>query len=316
MDDKQERLDPRIYVDIKQLNRTQSHVTSINLLGARYSRAQMSGRYHSHARGRGLNFEELRHYQKGDDIRQMDWKVTQRTGKPHVRSYTEEKDRQIILCVDQRSAMYFGSVSHMKSVVAAEIAALMGWMALAQNDRVGFLICDHQRFHWRSAKRGGKSYLLGLNDLVQANHKLNVDVQNSATVGMSHWLRALQAKKLKSATFIIISDFTDADDQTLRQLQYLHQHNDVISVFVSDPLESSMPTHSSGSPWVIGDGEYQFALEQGKQSEKAYETLQQRHEEKRAQLKKLMAAQRLPCIEIGTHGDHFVELAKYLEVMK
>jgi len=64
--------------------------------------------YHSHARGRGLNFEELRHYQKGDDIRQMDWKVTQRTGKPHVRSYTEEKDRQIILCVDQRSAMYFG----------------------------------------------------------------------------------------------------------------------------------------------------------------------------------------------------------------
>ncbi|MFV0448385.1 MAG: DUF58 domain-containing protein [Vibrio sp.] len=316
MDDKHNRLDPRIYVDIRQLNRTRSHVSNINLLGARYSRAQMSGRYHSHARGRGLNFEELRHYQKGDDIRQMDWKVTQRTGKPHVRSYTEEKDRQIILCVDQRSAMFFGSVSHMKSVVAAETAALMGWMALAQNDRVGFLICDHQKFHWRSAKRGGKSYLLGLNELVQANHKLNVQTQSVAHVGMSHWLKALQAKKLKSATFIIISDFIDADEQTLRQLQYLHQHNDVISIFVSDPLESALPTQHLNAPWVIGDGEYQFALQQGKQSEKAYETLQQRHEEKREQLKMLMAAQKLPCIEIGTQGDHFVQLAKYLEVMK
>ncbi len=315
MDDKQ-RLDPRIYVDIQQLNRTQSHVSSVNLMGARYSRAQMSGRYQSHARGRGLNFEELRHYQKGDDIRQMDWKVTQRTGKPHVRSYTEEKDRQIILCVDQRSAMYFGSVSHMKSVVAAEIAALMGWMALAQNDRVGFLICDHQKFHWRSAKRGGKSFLMGLNELVDANHKLNVAVQDDSSVNMTHWLKSLQAKKLKSATFIIISDFNDANDQTLRQLQFLHQHNDVISVFVSDPLESTLPQHTLNTPWVIGDGEYQFALQQGKQSEKAYEILQSRYEEKRDQLKKLMAAQKLPCIEIGTDGNHFVELAKFLEVTK
>lgn len=315
MDDKH-RLDPRIYVDIKQLNRTRSHVSSVNLLGARLSRAQMSGRYQSHARGRGLNFEELRHYHKGDDIRQMDWKVTQRTGKPHVRSYTEEKDRQIILCVDQRSAMYFGSVSHMKSVVAAELAALMGWMALAQNDRVGFLICDHKKFHWRAAKRGNKSFLMGLNDLVSANQKLNVDVQDQPAVDMSQWLKSLQAKKLKSATLIIISDFNDANDQTLRQLQYLHQHNDVISILVSDPLESRMPEQDLNAPWVIGDGEYQFALQQGKQSEKAYEKLQIRYQEKRQQLKKLMAAQMLPCIEIGTEGNHFIELAKFLEVMK
>ncbi len=316
MDIKQESLDPRIYVDIKQLNQTRSHVSSINLLGARYSRAQMSGRYQSHARGRGLNFEELRHYQKGDDIRQMDWKVTQRTGKPHVRSYTEEKDRQIILCVDQRSAMYFGSLSYMKSVVAAEITSLMGWMALSQNDRVGFLICDTNNFHWRSAKRGNKSFLLGLNELVEANQKLNVSAQDEAGVGMTHWLKALQAKKLKSATIVIISDFNDADDQTLRQLQYLHQHNDVISVFISDPLESNLPENNLTAPWVIGDGEYQFALQKGKQSEKAYEMLQNRYQEKRQQLKKLMAAQKLPCIEIDTSGNHFVELAKFLEVMK
>ena len=102
----------------------------------------------------------------------------------------------------------------------------------------------------------------------------------------------------------------------MRQLQYLHQHNDVISIFVSDPLESTMPEQDLSAPWVIGDGEYQFALQQGKQSEKAYEKLQSRYQEKRQQLKKLMAAQMLPCIEIGTGGNHFIELAKFLEVTK
>ncbi|MFM5554295.1 DUF58 domain-containing protein [Aeromonas veronii] len=104
----------------------------------------LCGRHPSRFRGRGLNFEELRHYQQGDDIRTLDWKVTLRTGRPHVRSYSEEKDRHVILCVDQRSCMFFSSVEVMKSVVAAEVAALLGWQVLKESDRVGLAIlhCD------------------------------------------------------------------------------------------------------------------------------------------------------------------------------
>ena len=99
----------------------------------------LSGRYASRLRGRGLNFEELRRYHPGDDIRSMDWKVTARTRTPHVRVYTEEKDRSVLLIVDQRLNMFFGTRQRMKSVTALELAALGAWRALDSGDRVGMV---------------------------------------------------------------------------------------------------------------------------------------------------------------------------------
>ena len=89
----------------------------------------LSGRYASRLRGRGLNFEEIRRYLPGDDVRTMDWKVTARTRSPHVRVYTEEKDRAVLLIVDQRINMFFGTRDKLKSVTAAELAALGAWRA-------------------------------------------------------------------------------------------------------------------------------------------------------------------------------------------
>ncbi|ENM5814821.1 DUF58 domain-containing protein [Vibrio mimicus] len=304
--------DARIHVTLPQLVRLQNQVTQVKLLSARYSRAHLSGRYQSHQRGRGLNFEELRHYQLGDDIRQMDWKVTQRTGKPHVRSYTEEKDHQVIVCVDQRSSMYFGSVRYMKSVVAAEIAALVSWLALANNDRVGFLISDTQALHWSSAKRGNANFLMGLNQLVSANQTLSAASQDSEIVGFRLWMEKLSQRRLKAATLVIISDFSDADDQSLKQLKYLQQHNDVLSIFISDPLEINLPEQQLNSTWVVGDGRYQLALQKGRQTAEVNKLLHARYVEKQTHLKSLMAAQKMPFIEINTQGDHLVQLAQTL----
>lgn len=304
--------DPRIYASLPQLVRLQGQTTQIKMLSLRYSRAHLSGRYQSHQRGRGLNFEELRHYQLGDDIRQMDWKVTQRTGKPHVRSYTEEKDRQVILCVDQRSSMYFGSVSHMKSVVAAEIAALMGWLALANNDRVGLLISATQQLHWCSAKRGTAHFLMGLDRLIQANHSLSAASRDSKRVSFAQWMQILSQRSLKAATLVIVSDFADADNQSLKQLKYLQQHNDVLCIFISDPMETHVPEDSVSSTWVVGDGQYQLALQKGQQTAEVNKALQKQYLEKQTQLKNLMAMQRMPFIEIGTQGDHLLQLARTL----
>ncbi|EKO3905965.1 DUF58 domain-containing protein [Vibrio fluvialis] len=304
--------DSRIHVTLPQLVRLQNQVTQIKLLSARYSRAHLSGRYQSHQRGRGLNFEELRHYQLGDDIRQMDWKVTQRTGKPHVRSYTEEKDHQVIVCVDQRSGMYFGSVSYMKSVVAAEIAALVSWLALANNDRVGFFISACQELSWSSTKRGNAHFLMGLNQLVAANQMLSSASYDHDRVGFRKWMDRLSQRRLKAATLIIISDFSDADAQSLKQLKYLQQHNDVLSIFISDPLEVNLPEQQIRSAWVVGDGRYQLALQKGKQTSEVNKRLHARYAEKQTHLKSLMAAQHMPFIEITTHGDHLVQLAQTL----
>lgn len=142
---KPQGLDPRLYCDYSRLVRIQAQAESFSLLPHLKAGSVLSGRHNSLFRGRGLNFEELRHYQLGDDIRNLDWKVTMRTGKPHVRSYTEEKDRNVMICVDQRSSMFFASQNTMKSVVAAEVAALCGWRVLKDGDRVGFVLASHQK---------------------------------------------------------------------------------------------------------------------------------------------------------------------------
>ncbi|MCH1930326.1 DUF58 domain-containing protein [Shewanella sp. A25] len=306
------KTDSRIYANLVQLTKLQSQSMQIKLLSLRYSRAHLSGRYQSHQRGRGLNFEELRHYQQGDDIRQMDWKVTQRTGHAHVRSYTEEKDRQVILCVDQRSGMFFGSVNLMKSVVAVEIAAVMGWLALANNDRVGLLASAADRFHWCSAKRGRAPFLVVLNQLIFANHSLSAESSNAEKVSFNQWMQHLSQRRFKAATLVIISDFSDADSESLKQLTYLQQHNDVLCIFITDPMETKVPEDSQSPTWVVGDGQYQLALQRGQQTAEVNRALQNQYREKQAQLKKLMAMQRMPFIEIGTQGDHLLQLAQTL----
>jgi len=112
-----------IYTDINQLRRLQYLAKGFSFLPQQPVNSLLSGKNSSKLRGRGLNFEELRHYRPGDDIRSMDWKTTRRTGKPHIKVYTEERERNVYLLVDQRSTMFFGSTNKMKSVIAAELAA-------------------------------------------------------------------------------------------------------------------------------------------------------------------------------------------------
>ena len=113
--------------------------------GLRFSSRQpvnsiLAGQHGSRLRGRGLDVEELRRYLPGDDLRQLDWRASQRLGKPYVRTYSEERDRPVLVVVDQRMGMYFGSVRSFKSVVAARVAALSAWMAFLAGDRVGGLV--------------------------------------------------------------------------------------------------------------------------------------------------------------------------------
>ncbi|MGF1686507.1 DUF58 domain-containing protein [Photobacterium japonica] len=297
-------LDPRLYCDYARLVRLQSQAMSFSLLPHLKAGSVLSGRHQSRFRGRGLNFEELRHYQQGDDIRNLDWKVTLRTGKPHVRSYTEEKDRNVILCVDQRSTMFFSSTSVMKSVVAADIAAMCAWRILKDGDRVGFLIADSQRLHISPSQRTQHEVLRQLRVLSQANQALNVRSQDSEHVSFSHWLTQLGRMRLKQSTLVIISDWHDCDEAMLEQLKQWQQHNDVLAVQISDPLEQALPSSLAKANWVIGDGQYQMNLDSKEKVEQASEYLTAQAEQQRDALRRLMAMKRLPHIELETGGDH------------
>src|SRR5262245_23111710 len=126
-----------VYASLDDLVRLQWKARGFTFRPRQPVHSLLAGRHGSRMRGRGLDFEELRNYLPGDDVRAIDWRVTARTGTPHVRVYTEERDRPLVLVVDQRQSMFFGTRRAMKSVAALEVTALAAWRALQQGDRVG-----------------------------------------------------------------------------------------------------------------------------------------------------------------------------------
>ncbi|MGC9403476.1 DUF58 domain-containing protein [Vibrio genomosp. F10 str. 9ZC157] len=307
---KSKGLDPRLYCDYARLVRLQAQAESFSLLPHLKAGSALSGRHSSMFRGRGLNFEELRHYQRGDDIRNLDWKVTMRTGKPHVRSYTEEKDRNVIICIDQRSAMFFASQHSMKSVVAAEVAAICGWRVLKEGDRVGFMTVSHQRIFYSQAQRSQSDLLFQLKRLALVNQSLNVSKNDHKEVSFERWIEQVTRMRLKQSTLIFISDWRDCQEQHLDRLKQLQQHNDILAIMVSDPLEQSLPQHIAKANWIVGDGSFQINLDSASKVSMASESLSQRSERKKQSLAQLMAMKHLPYIELDTSGDHISQLQK------
>ena len=133
------------YAELDSLVALQFYANGFTLRHNQPVHSLLFGRRASRVRGRGLDFEELRGYIAGDDVRSIDWRVTARAQKPYVRVYSEERDRPTMLVVDQRMNMFFGSRVSMKSVTAAEVAALAAWRALQQGDRIGAFVFNEDR---------------------------------------------------------------------------------------------------------------------------------------------------------------------------
>jgi len=224
----------------------------------------LAGRHASRIRGRGLNFEELRGYLPGDDVRAIDWKVTARTGKAHVRVFTEERDRPALLVVDQRLAMFYGTRKNMKSVTAAELAAAGAWRVFDVGDRVGAVVFDDTEVREVRPHRSRRTVLQILHLLVEKNTALRADSEVRPNPSMLN--RALDgvARVVNHDHMVaIISDFDGADEETTRMVTQLAQHNDVLAVPVHDPSSTEIP---SGARLVVGDGELQVELDVGKVS--------------------------------------------------
>lgn len=129
--------DGLVYVSLAQLMALEFKARDLSFLARQPQGSILAGNHASRLRGRGLNFDELRRYQPGDDLRHLDWRASLRTGKPVVRTFTEERDRPALIVVDQRMSMFFGSQRSFKSALAAELGALTAWMVFNAGDRVG-----------------------------------------------------------------------------------------------------------------------------------------------------------------------------------
>ena len=250
--------DPRIYADLSRLVALQFKARGFSFLPRQPVHSLLSGRHGSRIRGRGLNFEEIRAYRPGDDVRSIDWKVTARMRSPHSRVFTEERDRPVLLLVDQRIDMFFGTRLYMKSVTAAETAALAAWRVLSVGDRVGALVFNDQHITEVRPHRSRNTVMQILRAITDMNHALRADSPQRSNPAM---LNQVLDSALRLASHdhlvVIISDFADADIDTEQMLIRLSAHNDVLAGLVHDPSAQDFPA----SPDLVAtDGELQVSL--------------------------------------------------------
>jgi len=254
--------EPGVYVSLEELIALQFKARGFSFLPRQPIHSILAGRHASRIRGRGLDFEQIRGYLPGDDPRTIDWKVTARTREPHVRVYTEERDRPALLVVDQRAAMFFGSVQAMKSVVAAQVAALGAWRVFSAGDRIGALVFNDLELVEVKPHRSRRAVLRILGALVEMNQALSADSEVPPNPGMLNTALEGAVRVAKHDHLVtIISDFDGMDEDTRRLMTLLSRHNDIIAVPVFDPLSQEMP--ASGR-LVVTDGTLQLELDTGK----------------------------------------------------
>ncbi|QGJ68775.1 DUF58 domain-containing protein [Planctomycetales bacterium 10988] len=250
----------RITVELDELLLLKADARGFSLLPRQPVSSLLAGRHASRLRGRGLSFEELRHYQQGDDIRTMDWKATARLRSPHVRVYTEECERPLLLLVDQRVPMFFGSRHAMKSAAAADLAALAAWRALDVGDRVGGLVFNEEEIVEVRPHRSQARVLQLFHEIVRLNQRLHsTDPPRGATSLNDALERAARVAK-HDHLVVLISDLYGADDETKRLTTQIAAHNDVLVIAVYDPMGISlngvegMFAHDDGRTWELKSG--------------------------------------------------------------
>jgi uncharacterized protein (DUF58 family) len=208
------------------------------------SRLGMSGSHISKSKGRGVDFEEHRAYQAGDDIRSIDWRVTARTGRPFTKIFREERERPVIIGVDQSHHMFFGSQVSFKSVVAAEVAAILCWLTVDNGDRVGGVVFSDTNSEMVKPRRGKRSALRFLSLLADYNQNLLGQHKPLAKTGKSNLREALEhiyRITRPGSTIYLISDFADMDKVSLQYIHQLSLHNNLTCIFIYDILETQLP---------------------------------------------------------------------------
>jgi hypothetical protein len=248
--------DENIYTSLSALRRFQFRSKGFDFHPLQPINSLLNGRHASRLRGRGLNFEEMRNYQLGDDIRTMDWKVTMRTGKPHVKIYSEERERNVYLLIDQRSSMFFGSTGKMKSVIAAEISALIAWNVVSKTDRIGAIVFNDSKAVTIAAQRSQNQVIKILNEVVEQNQELKVGkVESPVSESIDMVFERLQRVIGHDALAILVSDGYGINARCGERIKNICRNNELIVCHVTDPLELQL---SKLSQLVVSDGEMQL----------------------------------------------------------
>ena len=262
-----------------------------------------AGKYHTAFRGRGMSFSEVREYRAGDDVRDIDWNVTARSSKPHIKIYEEERELTMMLLVDVSGSRMFGSTERMKKNVITEIAAVLAFSAAQNNDKVGCIFFSDKVEKFIPPKKGKSHILMIIRELISFEPE-------SSRTAISEAVRYLTNVNKKRCTTFILSDFMNAprDKAPLEDaLKIAGSKHDLVGIRVYDRREAELPD--------VGIVELQDAETGGKvwldtSSRSVREHYARSWEERNGAINELLRRNRIDTAMISTDGDYVAELIK------
>lgn len=279
-----------------------SKIRQIQIYTSRAVDASFAGQYESVFKGRGMQFDEVREYTPGDDIRTIDWNVTARTGKPYIKRFVEEREMTVIFAVDLSASGDFGTVNKAKNELAAEFCAVLAFAAAKKNDKVGLLIFTDQIELYIPPKKGTRHVLRLIRELLyfkMPQRKTNIPQALDYVAKVLH----------KKATVFLVSDFIETDFK--KPISLLNKRHDVVAVSVRDKAERALPgvglieftDAESGEIIVVDTSSKKFRAQyEGRSSSRFNE------------LKDMLRSVNVDCISVNTDKPYIQDLIAFFRM--
>ncbi len=278
-------------------------IRRIEIRTRRLVNTSFAGEYQAIFKGRGMEFDEVRPYQRGDEVRTIDWNVTARTGELHVKRYVEERELTVMLLVDASASGQFGTINRFKREIAAELAAVLAFSAITNNDKVGLLIFTDQIELFISPRKGRRHVLRLIRDLLafeptgrQTNLKLGLETLN-------HMLK-------RRSIIFLLSDFLSTPDSYSSILQVSNRRHDVIAVTLRDPREQQWPSVGLVALEDAETGRIQWVDTSSRQWQQAFT---ERVNELSLARERVFRKAKVDRIDITTDSDYVIPLTHFFQ---
>ena len=281
--------------DVKEL---MAKVGKIRILTNRLIDDQLAGDYHSTFKGQGVEFDEVRPYEPGDDVRSIDWNVTARTGQPYIKRYSEERELTILFVVDVSGSQGYGSRGRSKMELAAEVTALLAMTAIRNQDKIGLLLFSDRIVKYIPPRKGRDSVMRLVREVLAAEDdaKGGTDIE-----GVLKFLSGVQKRK---AVVFLVSDFLLRQDYA-RLLRATARRHDLICVPVSDPAESELP---DAGLVELEDPESGELVLVDTSSRKVREAFSERARAEREELRRFFLGNRVDTLDVSTDRPYIDEI--------
>lgn len=302
-------MDPRIVPTLESLILLQHDARGFSFLHRQPVTSLLAGRSASRIRGRGLDFEEVRAYRPGDDVRMIDWRASARTGATQTRVFTEERDRPTLIVVNLTSATFFGTRHATKTAVIAQTAALVAWRGLQAGDRIGAVLFGDEDLEQLRPHRSRAAVMRLLGAIARRAAGLPDAPMRAVRAGpLNAALRAAAATVRHDWLVVVVSDLQAADEESGAIIGAMARHNDVVAVAVSDPLERALPE----APWrgIGTDGARLGVLDPARGGLGA--AVPARHGERLSWLRESGLRLQTPVLPIGTEEEAAPQLRRML----